>query len=163
LQQSAGARGWLRTLAVMADAVLNAVIGAGGALFGSVVGAVTTYFVQKRLIAAQTSSAVHKEFLAKQLVSLQELNLAIDFALGNQGKTEGGPVGEMFIDIVKEAPRHLAFLPNDLRDDARKLFFEFFKGAREGEVNLDLTFMNDLRARALAQIDKTFLEYRHDS
>jgi len=143
----------------MADVALNALIGAAGALVGSVVGAVTTYFVQKKLIAAQTSGALHKEFLAKQLVSLQELNLAIDFALGNEGKTEGGPVSEMFVSIVKEAPRHLAFLPNDLRDDARKLFFEFFKGARHGEVNLDGAFMQGLRARVLAQIDKTFTEY----
>jgi hypothetical protein len=147
----------------MTDAVLNALVGAGGALAGSVIGAVTTYFVQKKLIAAQTSSAVHKEFLAKQLVSLQELNLAIDFALGNEGKVEGGPVSEMFVGIVKEAPRHLAFLPNDLRDDARKLFFEFFKGARDGDVHLDLAFMEGLRTRVLAQIDKTFAEYGHDS
>jgi hypothetical protein len=143
----------------MADAALNALVAAGGALVGSVVGAITTYFVQKKLIAAQTSSALQKDFLAKQLVALQELTLAIDFVLGNEGKTEGGPVSEMFVDIVKEAPRHLAFLPNNLRDDARKLFFEFFKGARHGEANLDLAFMESLRTRVLTQIDKTFTQY----
>jgi hypothetical protein len=147
----------------MADAMLIALIGAGGALVGSVVGAVTTYFVQKKLITAQASSAIRKDFLGRQLVSLQELNLAIDFVLGNEGKTEGGPVGEMFVGIVKESPRHLAFLPNDLREDARKLFFEFFKGARGGHVTVDLTFMQNLRTRVLAQIDKTFAQYGNDN
>ena len=143
----------------MADALVNALIGAGGALVGSVVGAITTYIVQRKLIAAQTTSALHKDFLAKQLVSLQELNSAIDFVLGNEGRTQGGPVGEMFVDLVKQSPRHLAFLPKDIRDDARKLFFEFFKGARGGEVNVKLDFMQSLQSRVLTQIDKTFAEY----
>src|SRR5438477_574433 len=125
----------------MGDAALNALIGAGGALAGSVVGAITTYFVQKKLIAAQTSRDLRKDFLGKQLLSLQELNLAIDFALGNEGRTQGGPVAELFVGIVKDSPRHLAFLPAELREDARKLIFEFFKGARGGEVSVDLAFM----------------------
>jgi len=103
----------------MTDAALNALIGAGGALVGSVVGAVTTYFVQKKLIAAQATRELRRDFLGKQLVSLQELNMAIDFVLGNQGRTQGGPVGELFVGIVKESPRHLAFLPADLREDAK--------------------------------------------
>jgi len=147
----------------MGDAALNALIGAGGALAGSVVGAITTYFVQKKLIAAQTSRDLRKDFLGKQLLSLQELNLAIDFALGNEGRTQGGPVAELFVGIVKDSPRHLAFLPAELREDARKLIFEFFKGARGGEVSVDLAFMQSLRSRVLTQIDKTFAEYSHDS
>ena len=147
----------------MTDAIAVALVGAGGALFGSVVGAVTTYFVQKKLIAAQVSRDLKKDFLSKQLVSLQELNLAIDFVLGNEGKTEGGPVAQLFVDLVKESPRHLAFLPADLRDDARKLMYDFFQSARGNDLHVELGFMQGLRSRVLARIDQTFAEYSHDS
>jgi hypothetical protein len=147
----------------MTDEMLLALIGAGGALVGSVVGAVTTYFVQKKLIAAQSSRDIKKDFLGRQLVALQELNLAIDFVFGNEGRTEGGPVAEVFVSIIKESPRHLAFLPTDLREDARKLMFEFFKGGRGGDVKVELGQITALQKRVLDQIDKVFAEYSHDS
>ena len=147
----------------MNEALLIALVGAGGALLGSIVGAVTTYLVQKKLIVAQTSRDLKKEFLGKQLVSLQELNLAIDFVFGNEGKTEGGPVADLFVGIVKDSPRHLAFLPADLREDARKLIFEFFKGGRGGEVKVQHDQISALQKRVLAHIDQTFAEYSHDS
>jgi hypothetical protein len=34
--------------------------------------------------------------LEKRIAALQQINLALDFAFGNAGKTEGGPVGELF-------------------------------------------------------------------
>ena len=146
----------------MPDPLLIAVISTGGALLGSIVGAVTTYFVQKKLISAQVSRQTHKELLEKRLVSLQELSLVIDFVYGNVGSTTGGPVGELFTRIVKESPQHLAFLPTALREDARTLMFQFFSAGRGEPINVQHDFMHGLRKRVLAAIDETYELYAHD-
>jgi hypothetical protein len=146
----------------MPDTLLAALVGAGGALIGSVVGAITTFLVQKRLIAAQASREIRRDSLSRQLVALQELNLAIDFAYGNVGTTAGGPVGELFVAIVRDSPRHLAFLPADLRVDARSLLFEYFKGAKNGAITIDDAATKSLQARVLGHIDRVFTEYSNE-
>lgn len=143
----------------MSQPLLIAFIGVGGALLGSVVGAVTTYFVQTKLISTQAGHDTKKSLLEKQLVALQELNLVIDFALGNVGKTEGGPVGDLFESIIKESPKCLSFLPSAIRDDGRKLMFQYFKGARHGTVKLDEQFLESLRDRVNRSIDETYSQY----
>jgi len=147
----------------MPDALLIAFISIGGALLGSVVGAVTTYFVQRKLISAQVSRQTEKELLEKRLIALQELNLVVDFVYGNVGSTTGGPVGELFTRIVKESPQHLVFLPTALREDARTLMFQFFGAGRGESINVQPEFMESLRKRALAAIDETYDLYTNDS
>jgi len=147
----------------MPDAYLIALISSGGALLGSVVGAVTTYIVQRKLIAAQVARQTHKELLEKRLSSLQELTLIIDFVYGNEGSTTGGPVGELFTRIVKESPERLVYLPSPLRDDARKLLFQFFGAGRGEAIKVEHAFMESLRSRALAAIDDAYALYTNDS
>lgn len=147
----------------MSQPLLIAFISVGGALLGSIVGAVTTYFVHTKLIEKQAGHETHKSLLEKQLVALQELSLIIDFAFGNVGKTEGGPVGDLFASIVKESPKCLAFLPSSLRDDGRSLMFQYFEGARKGTVNLDEQFLENLRDRVNRAIDDTYNQYSEDA
>ena len=148
----------------MSATLLAALVGALGALLGSVVGAITTYLVQKRLITAQAAKELHRDSLTRQLIALQELNLAIDFAYGNVGETQGsGPIKELFVNIVRDSPRHIAFLPTDLRNDGRDLIFEYFKGARGGAIRFDDAALAALRARVLIHIDELFNEYSRNN
>lgn len=146
----------------MSDAFVIALISASGALVGSVVGSITTYFVQRKLIDAQTSRQTYQELLEKRLIALQELNLAIDFTYGNVGSTTGGPVGDLFIRIIKESPQHLAFLPTELREDGRKLMFLFFEAGRGIPITVEDTELQSLRNRILAAIDETYKKYSGD-
>lgn len=146
----------------MSDALVVALIGVGGALLGTAIGSITTYFVQRKLIAAQSLRQTHKDLLEKRLIALQELNLLLDFAYGNIGSTEGGPIGDLFVRIVTESPHRLAFLPGDLREDGRKLMFKFFEGARKKPITVDEKEMDSLRARVVAAIDDTYKKYSAD-
>ncbi len=143
----------------MSDALIAAVIGVGGALLGGVIGSVTTYFVQRKLINAQSVRLTHKDLLEKRLAALQELNLLLDFSYGNIGSTTGGPIGDLFVRIVKESPHKLAFLPSELREDGRKLMFKFFEAGRGKAIQVDAGEMDSLRKRVLAAIDETYRKY----
>lgn len=147
----------------MSDTVLIAIIGVLGALGGSVVGAVVTYFVQRKLLDSGTKRTAHLRLPEKRLAALQQINLALDFAFGNAGKSEGGPVGEPFVKIVHEMPLHIAFLPSGMRSDARNLMFQFFAAARTGTANFDGDALKALRDNVQKQIDESYEQYSNAS
>lgn len=147
----------------MNDTVLIAIIGVLGALGGSVIGAVVTYFVQRKLLDSETKRTAHLRLLEKRIAALQQINLALDFAFGNTGKTEGGPVGELFVKIVHEMPLHIAFLPREMRTDARNLMFQFFSAARTGTANFDGDALTALRDNVQKAIDESYEQYSNGS
>jgi hypothetical protein len=143
----------------MDNSIFIALISVFGVLVGSIVGAVVTYYVQKRLLDAQTNRNIHSNLLEKRITALQQLNLALDFIFGNIGKTEGGPVGELFRKIIHEMPMHLIFLPAEIREEARDLMFKYFAGARDGTMNLDHDSITGLRKKVLKLIDESYELY----
>jgi hypothetical protein len=143
----------------MDTTILITLISTGGALVGSVIGSVVTYNVQRRLLDAEAKRNTFSHLLEKRLGALQHVNLALDFAFGNIGRTQGGPVGDLFTKIVHDMPMHIAFLPEDIRTEARELMFKFFAGSRDGTVNLEQDALTQLRAKVLTLIDENYKLY----
>ena len=133
--------------------LLTALVGAGGALVGSIVGGVITYFIQSKLLHQSALRDEASRLQDRRLDALQNIVIAVDVVLGNEGRTEGGEIATLMSNIIHELPKHIPFLPPDLRDEARSLMLQFFASARVGEMNVNLETMTTLKNNALQAID----------
>jgi len=60
--------------------------------------------------------------------------------------------------MIHELPKHIPFLPPDLREDALSLMHKFFAGEKTGKMDVDLYSLTNLKDRALAEIDASYLK-----
>ena len=142
----------------MDTTLLTAIIGAGGALLGSVIGGISTFIIQSKLLDNATDRQIAIKLQDRRLDALQNLLIAIDVVVGNVGKTEGGEVGKLFGSIVHELPKHIPFLPPDLREKAQDLLHQFFTGSRTGEMKVLHKDVMHLKNSALRAIDDLYMQ-----
>lgn len=147
---------WLLLDIFMDTSIVTAFIGAGSALLGSVVGGVVTYTIQSKLLNTASKRNEASKLIERRLNALQNMVVAIDVVLGNEGTTEGGEISKLMNSVIHELPKHIPFLPTNLRDDALSLLHQFFAGAKTGEMKVELPVMIELKIKALDAIDESY-------
>jgi hypothetical protein len=60
-------------------------------------------------------------------------------------------------------PLHIAFLPREMRNDARNLMFQFFSAARTGTANFDGDTLTALRDNVQKLVDESYEQYSNGS
>ena len=133
--------------------IYAAIIATAGALLGGIIGSLGTYFIQRHALSNETIEHGKRTLINNEIKALQQYSLLIDFLEANAGHINADfKFFTQLWSIVHECSRDIAYLPSEIRDEARNLIKVIYQGAGEGDVNLEANIF-DLRSTILDKID----------